>query len=630
MCGIAGILQRSGGPVIEADLQHMLERLAHRGPDDEGVYLADGVGLGHRRLSIIDVTSAGHQPMANRSGTVWITYNGELYNYKEIRSTLEKQGRSFRSESDTEVIIQAYEEWGPQCLQQFNGMFAFAIWDAGQRTLFCARDRIGIKPFYYLDDGSRFAFASEIKALLTLPGVTAAPDMAALLDYLAFTYVRGDRTLFRGISKLLPGEMLLVDAQGIKRSTYWDVSFDETDQRPESAIVEELSWLIDDAVRIQMRADVPVGTHLSGGLDSSLVTMLARRHHPGELLSFNGRFAEGPEYDESRFASQVAAAAGVKLIDVLVNEENFVATLRHLTWHMDEPAVGPGLYPQFFVCQSARRYVKVALGGQGGDETFVGYPRYRDDLCRNQVVAMLRGRKGPRGYSVRTALANVLRSGALRSVASLVVRRLEPLPSPDATARLLRATARAWPLNLSSSDLDQIIAAELAQTERHQDSELGRLLYHDLKHYLAALLHVEDRTSMSVSLESRVPLLDHRIVELMARVPSAVKFPPFQFKRLLRKVAEPIVPKAILERTDKKGFPTPLSPWLARMRSDPTILSVLSGASLQRNGVFRQPPIHGWTTDWAVTWPTLSLELWAQTFLEGNSARDPIPLPKAS
>jgi asparagine synthase (glutamine-hydrolysing) len=631
MCGIAGILHRDGGPVGEATVTRMLDRLIHRGPDDEGLYIADGVGLGHRRLSIIDVSAAGHQPMPNAAETIWITYNGELYNYKELRRTLEHSGRRFRSDSDTEVILQAYEEWGTDCLQQFNGMFAFAIWDARDKTLFCARDRIGIKPFYYADNGQRFAFASEIKALLTLPELDAEPDMAGLLDYLAFSFVRGERTMFRGIHKLLPGEMLVVSADGLQRITYWDVVFDESDRRPEAAISEELAWLIDDAVRIQMRADVPVGTHLSGGLDSSLVTTLARRHHPGTLLSFNGRFAEGSEYDESGFARIVAEASGVELIDVLVDAEGFASHLAHLTWHMDEPAAGPGLYPQFFVCQAAQRQVKVALGGQGGDEVFVGYPRYRDDLCRNQVVSLLRGQRGPRGYPLHRAIANVVRERGLRSVASLLLRGLDPLPAPSAVARILQQTAAAWDLNIPDQQIRDLQEAEFERAKPLQPSPLGRLLYHDLKHYLTALLHVEDRTSMAVSLESRVPLLDHRIVELMARVPSEVKFPPFRFKHLLRKVAAPILPQSIVERADKKGFPTPLTIWLERLRGDPALIDLLKGGSLRRQEITRRGPGQAAGFDGGLGWSTLSLELWSRIFLEQVPVeREVPPLQRAS
>jgi asparagine synthase (glutamine-hydrolysing) len=610
-------MRHDGGPVDQADISRMLQRLIHRGPDDEGLYFGDGVGLGHRRLSIIDVTAAGHQPMPNSSATLWISYNGELYNYKEIRRTLEGEGRRFKSESDTEVILQAYEHWGTRCLQEFNGMFAFALWDTRRKELFCARDRMGIKPFYYFDDGRRFAFASEIKALLTLPGITTAPDMAGLLEYLAFSYVRGDRTLFRGIQKLLPGEMLLVDDNGILRSTYWDVQFDESDRRPETAIVEELSWLIDDAVRIQLRADVPVGTHLSGGLDSSLVTTLAQRHYPGLLLSFNGRFAEGPEYDESSFARTLAESTGVGLIDVLIDENNFASHLAHLVWHMDEPTAGPGVYPQFFVCQAAQRQVKVALGGQGGDEIFVGYPRYRDDLCRNQVLSLLRGQRGPSGYPLRRAVGNVIRHGALRSVASLFLRRLEPLPAPSATARMLEQTAAAWNVAIPASELREVIDAELDRPKSVIASPLGRLLYHDLKNYLAALLHVEDRTSMAVSLESRVPLLDHRIVELMARVPSEVKFPPFRFKHLLRRVAAPLLPERIVQRPDKKGFPTPLTLWLSRTRADPHLSDLLQAGSVLRTGILHRRPVEDMRSDDSRSWPILNLELWSRIFLEG-------------
>jgi len=625
MCGIAGILRRDQGPVDREHVARMLEPIRHRGPDDEGILLTAGVGLGHRRLSIIDMTAGGHQPMANPGGTAWITYNGEIYNYRELRRELEDLGHRFHTDSDTEVILHAYDRWGTGCLGRFNGMFAFALWDARAQTLFCARDPVGIKPFYYVDDGRRFAFASEIKALLTLPGFATAPDLAGVLDYLAFSYIRSHHTLFRGVQKLLPGEMLLVGATGVSRSTYWDVEFDESDRRPEAHIVEELAWLVDDAVRLQLRADVPVGTHLSGGLDSSLVTTLARRHHTGRLLSFNGRFAEGPEYDESAYARTLAGSAGVELIDVLIDDRDFVRHLTRLIWHMDEPTAGPGLYPQSFVCQAARRHVTVALGGQGGDETFVGYGRYRNDLCRHQVLTLLRGGGGTRGYRVRDAVGNLVREGGFRSVGSLLLRRLDPLPSPGAVTRLLRSTATAWGLAIPETDLRHIIEAEAERRLPAERSPLGRLLYHDLKHYLAALLHVEDRTSMAVSLESRVPLLDRRIVELMARVPSAVKFPSFRFKHLLRQVAAPLLPASIVARTDKKGFPTPMKLWLARHHSDPEVADLRRGTSLRRTGLLRGPPAPG------NAWAALCLEIWSRVFLEGTpSERRAFSLAKAS
>ncbi len=624
MCGIAGIFRRDGAAVDDAEVARMLRVLVHRGPDDEGIYLAEGIGLGHRRLSIIDVSAAGHQPMPNAAGTTWITYNGELYNHRELRLELERSGCRFRSQSDTEVILQSYERLGTDCIHQFNGMFAFAIWDAQRRSLFCARDRIGIKPFYYVDDGRQFVFASEVKALLAVAAVSAEPDVGSLLDYLTFAYVRGERTLFRRVRKLLPGEMLVVCERGSARSLYWDAAFDESDKRPEPEIVEELTTLMDDAVRRQLQADVPVGTHLSGGLDSSLVTGLAMRHHPGRLFSFNGRFAEGPDYDESRYARAVARHVNAELMDVLVDDKNFVPHMAHLVWHMDEPTAGPGLYPQYMVCRAARTHVKVALGGQGGDEIFVGYPHHRDDLCMGLVVSALRGRRNAgSGYAVSDALINVVRRGQERSVLSLLFRGLEPLPSPRAIRHLLQRSAASWGLVLDDAEmLSSPFASGLdgGRTPEKSKSLLNGLLYHDLKHYLPSLLHVEDRTSMAVSLESRVPLLDHRIVEFMARVPSLVKFPAFRFKHLLRQVATPILPELITHRVDKKGFPTPLMLWLRRLRSDRTLTDLLSARSLQRTGLFRRNPLLGHEGDMWRTWTVLNLELWCRVFLEGSWA----------
>ena len=555
--------------------------------------------------------------MPNHDRSCWITYNGEIYNYREVRRALERAGRHFRSDSDTEVLLQAYEQWGEECLRELNGMFAFAIWDARRQVLFAARDRIGIKPFYYLDDGRRFAFASEIKALLALPGVSVEPVPASVLDFLTFGYVRGDQTLYRGIRKLPPGESLTVHRRGLTRSVYWDVEYEETDRRPEDEIVEELAWTIDDAVRIQLRADVPVGTHLSGGLDSSLVTGLARKHHPGRLLSFNGRFAEGEAYDESAYARTMAGAADAELVDVLVTRDGLYDRLRHLTWQMDEPTAGPGLIPQFSVCREARRHVTVALGGQGGDEIFVGYPRYRDDMLRHQAVSLLRGRRPAPGYPALRSLASLVRESGARATASLFLRRLDPVPAPATMARFLRTTAAAWNVGISDAELREIIEAELDRRIPPDRSPLGRVLHYDLKNYLPALLHVEDRTSMAVSLESRVPLLDHRIVEIMARVPTAMKFPNFRQKHLLRRVAAPVVPPAIVDRKDKKGFPTPLGIWLQEEQDDARLREAAAGTALRRVGILEgapsAPPAGG-------EWTMLSLEMWARTFLETEHA----------
>jgi len=445
--------------------------------------------------------------------------------------------------------------------------------------------------------------------------------MGAVLDYLTFSYVRGDRTLFKRVHKLLPGEMLIVSERGCTRSVYWDVPFEESDDRPDREIVNELSALLDDAVRIQLRADVPVGTHLSGGLDSSLVTGLARQHHPGPLFSFNGRFAEGPEYDESVYAQAVAHRAGVELVDVLVDEKDFVRHMARLIWHMDEPTAGPGLYPQSFVCEAARKYVKVVLGGQGGDEVFVGYPRYRDDLCRNLMLSFIRGKRySSSGYSLWDALFNVARRGQGRSILSLLIRGIEPFPSAEAVKHLLRSTAESWGLSIPDLELRDLPIAARHNGEAASGmttSPLNQLLYEDLKHYLPSLLHVEDRTSMAVSLESRVPLLDHRIVELMARVPSPMKFPPFRFKHLLRQAAAPIVPEVVIQRRDKKGFPTPLMVWLQRLKSDPELADLLSAKSLRRTGLFRTNPLSGYERDAWRSWAVLNLELWSRIFLDG-------------
>jgi len=375
MCGLVGIIQRRDKPVSREILGRMLAVLHHRGPDEDG-YLVEGpIGFGHKRLTIIDTVS-GSQPM--HADGLTIVFNGEIYNYIELRDELIQRGHTFRTKSDTEVILRLYLEFGESFVAKLNGMFAFLIYDRLRQRVFSCRDHLGIKPLYYCLNSDAILFASEIKALLQYPNLPIQPDENALRDYLIFQFVLGERTLFDGIFKLLPGHYQVIDLSdlSLRSVCYWEPHFRVDLAHTEKYFLEEIRALIEDAAKIQMRSDVPLGTYLSGGLDSSIVTTLASRHSSHKIKTFTGAFAEGPDFDESPYALEVAAACDTQPFIVTPNEIEFVDALPRLIWHMDEPAAGPGLFPQYILSCAARREVKVVLGGQGGDEVFGGYARY--------------------------------------------------------------------------------------------------------------------------------------------------------------------------------------------------------------------------------------------------------------
>lgn len=586
MCGISGIVDFSGRPVNTGAAIKMASVLAHRGPDGEGAVFfrrdapplrfrqldeprvaekSSGAFavLAHRRLAIIDLSERGSQPMTDRGGRYWIVFNGEIYNYIELRNRLKEKGYAFASDSDTEVILCAFKAWGTDCVHELNGMFAFALWDAERQELFCARDRLGIKPFYYHCSGSRFVFASEQKAILCAIDTAVEPNLASVADYLSFSYVPSSETMFRGIDRLPPGAWLRGSKSGVEIREYWNPVFDPV-PRNENESVDELRALLDDAVRLQVRSDVPIGAHLSGGIDSSAVSCLAARHVP-QLLTFTAKFGEGGFYDESPYAQVVANHIGSAHHEIVPKGSDLTELLRKIIYHLDEPVEAASVFGKYHVAQIVSQSVKVVLGGQGGDELFGGYDWYIKSLF---TAALFGARLEMRQRAVLPFVWNTVRREGTKRLLKSVWRNF-------GDANIGRVFCRNW------SRFDE---TDLATLFRHQGREMhtieanrrflerfhaldekrdgDRMFKFDTQHYLQALLTSEDRLSMAFSVESRVPLLDHRIAELAGRLGYELKTVPGRSKYLLRRALEGIVPNQILARTDKRGFPTPIAAWL--------------------------------------------------------------------
>jgi asparagine synthase (glutamine-hydrolysing) len=629
-------VNRDPSAPAERELVHaMMDALAHRGPDDRGSYFDGPVGLGHRRLSIIDV-DGGRQPMTNEDGTLWIVFNGEIYNYVELRRELTRH-HEFRTQSDTEVILHLYEELGERCVERLNGMFAFAIWDSRQKRLFAARDRLGVKPFYWHMDGESFSFASEPKALLAAGRVGASADAQGLEEYLTFQFCLGDRTLFRGVQRLEPAHYLTFrpfqdTAPALVR--YWDFNYEIDAHHTEEFFAEELLALLEDSIRLQLRSDVPVGAHLSGGLDSSAIASLASRAYGGQFHTFTGAFREGPQYDETRYARAVAQRIGAAHHEVWPSAQEFVDTMPWLIYMMDEPAAGPGLFPQYMVSKLARAHVKVVLGGQGGDELFGGYARYLVAYLEQCLKGAIFGTQDDGKYVVtwdsiapnlallqqyRPMLQNFWRDGLFDDMD----RRYFRLVSRIEDAETLLSDD-AWGPSSGGRMLSTF--QETFNNPAHK-SYFNRMTGFDLKTMLPALLQVEDRTSMSVSLESRVPLLDHRIADLVTRMPPTARFKGGDTKRVFRESVRHLLPSAVLERKDKMGFPVPLAEWFRGPVRDFVGDILLSDRARQR-GVYRMAGVERLVAGEAKfgrqLWGLLSLELWYRAFVDGEQISAPL------
>jgi asparagine synthase (glutamine-hydrolysing) len=625
MCGIGGFLRREAAPdlVAEKALDRINALQAHRGPDGHGKWSSGIVGLAHRRLSILDLDQ-GAQPMASDATGNVITFNGEIYNFLELREELGAD--NFRTRSDTEVILKAYERWGVHCVERLRGMFAFALWDARKEALFVARDRFGIKPFYFVERPGSFVFASEMKALLPfLDGIETCPD--ALSEYFTFQFCLGERTLFKGIRQLPPAHAGYIHRDGkIELRQYWEVHYELDWDHTQRYFVEKVRETIKDSIDVHLRSDVPVGAYVSGGIDSSLVALLARDLRTEAPFSiFNGRFLE-PGYDESEYAAAVAKRGSMQLEVGSFTEADFVEGVGKLLYHLDQPVAGPGSFPQYFVSALARQHVKVVLGGQGGDEIFGGYVRYLIAYFEQCVKGAIDGTHKSGNFLVtyESIIPNLV---TLRQYKPLLQEFWASGIFDERDKRYFRLVNRA---NTFGGAIRPGVIRPEATFEAFRQTYWGKnvgkeayfdsMTHFDFKTLLPALLHVEDRVSMAHGLESRVPLIDHEVVELAATIPADIKFQGGELKHLLRQAFADTLPAEILSRKDKMGFPVPMADWMRNGKLLPSFLRDTFGSQRARG---REYLSETFDIDSLFTsgspfnrnvWALLSLELWQQAF----------------
>ncbi len=635
MCGIAGILEfgrdaRASAPA----LREMCGIIRHRGPDDDGFYTDGPAGIGMRRLSIVDV-AGGHQPISNEDGTLWIVFNGEIYNHLALREQLIARGHRYATRSDTETIVHLFEEYGADCVQQLRGMFAFAIWNRNTKTLFIARDRLGIKPLYYKLTAERLLFGSEIKCLPAHGGVRPEFNRSALPEYLAFGYLSGEQSFYDGIDKLLPGHTMTIGLDGQAQvRQYWDLDVTTPHaSRDESYYVQSYRELLEGAVGSHLMSDVPLGVFLSGGVDSSAVAALMTKIRREPVETFSVGYAE-QAYSELPFARAVSDHIGSRHHEVLVSESDFFSSLPHLIWHEDEPLVWPSSVSLYFVARLARERVTVVLTGEGADETLAGYTRYAFTL-KNAAL--------DRAY--RSVVPGILRRGLRNAMASSPMfgatlrRKLEHTflaRDGDSWAsfyfdNFFSAFPQAEQDDLLTADFAREAAAGSAYGSvlRYWDNSSGemlqRLLYTDIKTYLVELLMKQDNMSMAASIESRVPFLDHGLVEFATRIPREVQVKGLAGKRILKRAVADLLPHSILYRP-KLGFPTPWSGWLAGPRLESIRQMLLEPRSMER-GYFRREAVEllfnqhraRYRDNYDRIWRLLNLELWHRVCLEGET-----------
>ncbi len=631
MCGIFGFVANQSRAIEQSltELDSGLTRIRHRGPDGTGKWVsANGqTGLGHVRLSIIDLQT-GAQPMHSDDWRFTLIYNGEIYNYIELRMELGED--LFRTHSDTEVILRAFQRWGVDCLNRFRGMFAIALWDSAEQTLFLARDRVGIKPLYWAKTAAGLYFASEMKALLPFLDQRTV-NSEALSDYFTFQFCLGEKTLMEGVWQMPAAHFALFSpGQQLKLQRYWEVHYAIDYAHSEEWFSDRLRELLYDAVRVHLRADVEIGSYLSGGIDSSLLASLARDLRPNSPFKvFNGRFiGNGLDFDESHYARALADIQNMQLQVVDIAEQDFVDHIAKVIWHLDQPSAGPGAFPQYIVSKQVGQHIKVVLGGQGGDEIFGGYARY--------LIAYFE-------QCIKGAIDGTLHNGNyLVSYESIIpnletLRQYKPLLSEFwANGLFGERDERYWRLVNRANTFGSILAPEVINqkaTFEHfksifwgnnvgKESYFDAMTHFDFKTLLPVLLQVEDRMSMAHGVEARVPLLDHPLVEFVATIPANIKFRNGELKRLLKVVSANHLPATIRERKDKMGFPVPLNLWLKRGGPARDFIGDILGSQRARtrsylsNGLSIDAVLDSQSAYGRNLWALLSLELWHQQFID--------------
>jgi asparagine synthase (glutamine-hydrolysing) len=641
MCGINGIAlsPRRGSAVNEAILARMRDILRHRGPDDAGLFIEGPIGLGHRRLSIVDVAS-GHQPMTNEDESLQIVFNGEIYNHADHRSSLEARGHVFATRSDTETILHLYEEYGVRCVDHLRGMFAFAIWNRRAKELFIARDRLGVKPLYYVhtDDGSLF-FASEIKALLAANALRPELNHAALPDYLANRATCDDTTLFAGVRRLPPGHTLLWKDGKVDIQCFWDVHpGDAVENHPQSTDKYVNDWrdLFQTSVKLRLMADVPLGMFLSGGIDSSAIAAVMSRLVSEPIKTFSVAF-NVPEANELEYARLVARAFRTDHHEILVEPADFAAALPHLIWHEDEPIAHSSSVALYFVSQLAQRYVKVVLTGEGSDELLAGYYRYRTTLL-NLAAGRIYHRFSTDGIRrlVRRAVSGLAPDSLRRKLPRTFLWR------PPDVESLYFDNFAAFPHHMQRELFSRDFWGQLEHVSPYAGMRyyfdaypsatlLQRLLYADLKTYLHELLMKQDQMSMAASIESRVPFLDHKLVELSTALPDRLKLHGWTTKYVLREAMKSLLPETILKRP-KMGFPVPLGRWF-RGAFRPLLDEFVVGERAVARGLFQPDFLQRLVQEHSMgaadhterLWTLLNFEMWQRIFLDGESPQGALP-----
>ncbi|OJJ18250.1 asparagine synthase (glutamine-hydrolyzing) [marine bacterium AO1-C] len=630
MCGIAGIfnISRETYPHLNQHLHVMNQIQSHRGPDGEGIWSNEKsqVGFAHRRLSIIDIAT-GQQPMVAPNGNA-ICYNGEIYNYIELREEL-KADYQFITTSDTEVILAAYQKWGKDCVNHLRGMFAFAIWDEKNQSLFCARDRFGIKPFYYAIVNNNFYFASEAKTLLPfLPSIET--DTEALKDYFVFQLCLYEKTLFKGVNELLRSHHLTIENGNVTKKCYWEVYYDLDWDHTSKYFQEKLQSLIEDSIKYHLRSDVPVGAYVSGGFDSSIVASVAARVQSGneKFQAFTGKFDLGELYDESEYAQAVADMRDMTLHQVSMNSKDFTDSINKVIYHLDYPVAGPGSFPQYHVSKLAAKHRKVVLGGQGGDEIFGGYTRYLVAYFEQCIKGAIEGTLSNGNYIVtyESIIPNLV---SLKNYKPLLKKFWKQGLFEDLDSRYYHLINRAPSLEgeVKWEELGKYSPFETFQKIFNgknvgKESYFDKMTHFDFKTLLPGLLQVEDRMSMAHGLESRVPFLDHPIVELAASMPSNIKFKDGTLKKVLINSMEHELPEKIINRKNKMGFPVPLNDWLKTDIKD-FVFDIFNSQKAKERPYFNNDRIldglAGESRFGRKIWGLLSLEIWHQEFHDKQS-----------